>query len=175
MKIVPKSCVITMKTERHEMSPRLTYCFHRLFSLLLFIVCAAGLTVPVSAQENMNQPPKAELRELYRQIDTAYIRLQPQVIMPGEGYLKHDYLIPAGFYKQMWDWDGFFIGNHLMNQKRENAKYLKWWVLNFAHSIDSNGYVSGCITTKGPRPIFGKFAMKPFLSQGAYLVSKRLA
>ncbi len=65
------------------MSPRLTYCFHRLFSLLLFIVCAAGLTVPVSAQENMNQPPKAELRELYRQIDTAYIRLQPQVIMPG--------------------------------------------------------------------------------------------
>ena len=118
-------------------------------------------------------PTRDELSGILSQIDTAYARLQPQVIMPAEGYLKYDYLIPAGFYKQMWDWDGFFIGNHLMNQNVDNAKYLKWWVLNFINSIDSNGYVSGCINTKGPRPIFGKFAMKPFLSQGAYLVSRR--
>ena len=32
----------------------------------------------------------------------------------------------------------------------------------------------GCVTTQGPRPIFGKFAMKPFLAQGAYISSKAL-
>ncbi|HEY9166064.1 MAG TPA: trehalase family glycosidase [Candidatus Kryptonia bacterium] len=136
------------------------------------LVLFSMLTV-ASAQTVDHSKLKAELKDVLREIDTAYTRLQPQVIMPAEGYLKYDYLIPAGFYKQMWDWDGFFIGNHLMNQKKENAKYLRWWVLNFVNSIDSNGYVSGCINTKGPRPIFGKFAMKPFLSQGAYLVAKR--
>lgn len=147
--------------------------FPILFSLILAF-CLTCLPSTSPAQVIDGTPSKAELHRLLQEIDTAYARLQPQVIRPAEGYLKYDYLIPAGFYKQMWDWDGFFIGNHLMNQSESDAKYLKWWVLNFANSIDSNGYVSGCITTKGPRPIFGKFAMKPFLSQGAYLVSKRI-
>lgn len=141
-------------------------------SAILFSVLVSS-AFPVNAQVITTGNSAGDLKLLLQQIDTAYARLQPQVIMPAEGYLKYDYLIPAGFYKQMWDWDGFFIGNHLMNQNKENAKYLKWWVLNFITSEDSNGYVSGCINTKGPRPIFGKFAMKPFLSQGAYLVSKR--
>ena len=141
-----------------------------LLSAILF--CSQPFFVsPVSAQTIGSSNDSLKL--LLHEIDTAYAQLQPQVIMPAEGYLKYDYLIPAGFYEQMWDWDGFFIGNHLMNQDKHNAKYMKWWVLNFVNSVDSNGYVSGCITTKGPRPIFGKFAMKPFLSQGAYLYSKR--
>lgn len=151
----------------------------RFFNLIITSLSAilfsalVSLAFPVAAQVITTGNSAGDLKLLQQQIDTAYARLQPQVIMPAEGYLKYDYLIPAGFYKQMWDWDGFFIGNHLMSQNKENAKYLKWWVLNFVNSVDSNGYVSGCITTKGPRPIFGKFAMKPFLSQGAYLVSKR--
>ncbi|MGD0308583.1 MAG: trehalase family glycosidase [Acidobacteriota bacterium] len=142
----------------------------------LLILSCLSVKVPMAFSENpavQSDPSQDDLKGLLHQVDIAYARLQPQTLMPAEGYLKHDFLIPAGFYKQMWDWDGFFIGNHLMNQSTENAKYLKWWVLNFADSVDSNGYVSGCITTQGPRPIFGKFAMKPFLSQGAYLVSMR--
>jgi alpha,alpha-trehalase len=95
--------------------------------------------------------------------------LQPQVIQPAEGYLKYPYLIPAGFYKQMWDWDGFFMGNHLASIGK--PEYLKYWALNLIEGIDEDGYVSGCATTEGPRPIFGKFAMKPFLSQGVYFAS----
>jgi alpha,alpha-trehalase len=94
------------------------------------------------------------------------------VIQPAEGYLKYPYLIPAGFYKQMWDWDGFFMGNHLASVGK--AEYLKYWALNLIEGIDGDGYVSGCATTKGPRPIFGKFAMKPFLSQGVYFASLKL-
>jgi alpha,alpha-trehalase len=103
-----------------------------------------------------------------------YARLAPQTIRPADGYIKHPYLIPAGYYAQMWDWDGFFIGLHWANQNPADAKYLRDWVLSFAGSADKDGYVAGCITPKGPRPLFGKFAMKPFLAQGALLASRQL-
>jgi alpha,alpha-trehalase len=115
-----------------------------------------------------------DLRQLLADVSTSYAKLEPQSIRPAEGFIKYDYLIPAGYYKQMWDWDGFFIGCHLAHQSREKAKYLKYWVLDFSGAIDGEGYVAGCITTKGPRPLFGKFAMKPFLAQGAVITSERL-
>ena len=64
----------------------------------------------------------------------------------------------------MWDWDGFFIGCHLASIGK--PEYLKYWVLNFVEAVDEEGYVAGCITCEGPRPLFGTFAMKPFLAQG---------
>ena len=110
-------------------------------------------------------------QKMLNELTAAFDTLKFRSIRPAEGYLKYDYLIPAGFYKQMWDWDGFFIGCYLASHKKEDSKYLKGWVLNFVNGVDSKGYVAGCMTTKGPRPIFGKFAMKPFLSQGAYFAS----
>ena len=83
-------------------------------------------------------------------------------------------MIPAGYYDQMWDWDGFFIGLHWANQDAANAKYLRDWVLSFAGAADADGYVAGCITPRGPRPLFGKFAMKPFLAQGALIAAQDL-
>jgi len=111
------------------------------------------------------------LAQTLTDVSTAYARLEPQSIRPAEGFIKYDYLIPAGYYKQMWDWDGFFIGSHLAQQGK--PQYLKWWVLDFAGAIDKDGYVAGCITTKGPRPLMGRFAMKPFLAQGALIASER--
>jgi len=111
---------------------------------------------------------------LYNNIKREFEKLRPQVIMPADGYLENPYMIPAGFYKQMWDWDGFFIGNHLASLNPENGKYLKYWALNFLKSIDADGYIAGCITTNGPRPIFGRFAIKPFLAQGVYFASEKL-
>ena len=113
-----------------------------------------------------------DLAQTLAQLSAAYAKLEPQSIRPAEGFIKYDYLIPAGYYKQMWDWDGFFIGSHLAQQGK--PQYLKWWVLDFAGAIDQDGYVAGCITTKGPRPLMGKFAMKPFLAQGAVIASEGL-
>ncbi|MEB8344731.1 trehalase family glycosidase [Flavobacteriaceae bacterium KMM 6898] len=112
------------------------------------------------------------LRKIYEEIKTQYTSLSTRVIQPAEGYLEYPYLIPSGFYKQMWDWDGFFMGNYFVSKGK--PEYLKFWALNLIKGIDEEGYVSGCATTKGPRPIFGKFAMKPFLSQGVFLASKGL-
>lgn len=119
-------------------------------------------------------PAQSADETLYDQLTADFARLAPQTIHPAEGSIKYPYLIPAGYYPQMWDWDGFFIGVHWANQNAADAKYLRDWVISFALSADADGYVAGCITPKGPRPLFGKFAMKPFLAQGAYFAAVRL-
>jgi len=145
-------------------------CLQLFGSFILFLVIFSG---NLQAQDTGLEsavtisPDQSSFQELSLAFDT----LKMRSIRPAEGYIKYDYLIPAGFYKQMWDWDGFFIGCYLASHQPEDTKYLKWWVLNFINSTDEEGYVPGCITIKGPRPIFGKFAMKPFLSQGAYFTS----
>ncbi len=144
-----------------------------IFGIMLSLLFIFSKPLSILAQDvrmtSANQNPNEQhlFMELYAAFDTLKLRS----IRPAEGYLKHDYLIPAGFYKQMWDWDGFFIGCYLASHKKEDSKYLKGWVLNFVNGVDKDGYVAGCMTTKGPRPIFGKFAMKPFLSQGALFAS----
>lgn len=137
--------------------------------VLRLISFALLLCFSADAQTSVHSP---DLTQTLGQVSAAYAKLEPQSIRPAEGFIKYDYLIPAGYYKQMWDWDGFFIGSHLAQQGK--PQYLKWWVLDFAGAIDKDGYVAGCITTKGPRPLMGKFAMKPFLAQGAVIASERL-
>ncbi len=112
--------------------------------------------------------------QLYTALSADFAKLAPQTTHPAEGAIKYPYLIPAGYYPQMWDWDGFFIGVHWANQNAADAKYLRNWVISFASFADADGYVAGCITPKGPRPLFGKFAMKPFLAQGAFLAAEQL-
>lgn len=125
---------------------------------------------------NSDQPAEIfsadELEMIHKDIDNKFLALDHKVIQPAEGYLKYPYIIPAGFYKQMWDWDGFFIGNYFIS--RDKPEYLQYWALNLLEGVDGEGYVSGCATTSGPRPIFGKFSMKPFLSQGVYFASEKM-
>jgi alpha,alpha-trehalase len=138
---------------------------------LVFIATLAIAIAPSPAQSPADErEPTAILQDLAADFD----RLAPQTIRPADGYIQHPYLIPAGYYNQMWDWDGFFIGLHWANQDPANAKYLRDWVLGFAGSADADGYVAGCITPNGPRPLFGKFAMKPFLAQGALIAARDL-
>jgi len=141
----------------------------RRHSLFLFICSILGLA---SAAQSTSAPQSEA--QLYADLTADFVRLAPQTIRPADGYIKYPYLIPAGYYNQMWDWDGYFIGVHWANQNPADAKYLRDWVLGFAGSADAEGYVAGCITPKGPRPLFGKFAMKPFLAQGAVIASQDL-
>lgn len=138
------------------------------FILLLSAVIAVA---SCSLQKAVNTVSDEQLSETYSELRQIYeTDLSKKVIMPGEGYLKYPYMIPAGFYKQMWDWDGFFMGTYFC--KKGRPEYLRYWAMNLMEGVDERGYVAGCATTKGPRPIFGDFAMKPFLSQGVLISSK---
>ncbi len=136
----------------------------------------AGIAILISAVALCSQslPDQPDPNSLLRELTAEFDRLGPQTIRPADGYIQRPYLIPAGYYNQMWDWDGFFIGLHWASQDPANAKYLRDWVLGFAGSADADGYVAGCITPKGPRPLFGRFAMKPFLAQGALIAAQDL-
>jgi alpha,alpha-trehalase len=126
------------------------------------------------AQTAVAEPTPRSEAELLARLSADFDRLELQTVRPAQGYIRYPYLIPAGYYTQMWDWDGFFIGEHWANKNAEDAALLRDWVLSFSGSADAEGYVAGCITQTGPRPLFGKFAMKPFLAQGAVLAAERL-
>jgi len=144
------------------------------FSTVARRKCRIPSVLIVFVLAGLSSSAKSSDDALYANLTADFARLAPQTIRPADGYIRHPYLIPAGYYTQMWDWDGFFIGLHWANQDPTDAKYLRDWVLSFASSADDTGYVAGCITPKGPRPLFGKFAMKPFLAQGALIASQDL-
>ena len=50
-----------------------------------------------------------ELQTVLTQLSDEFTRISPRVVRPAEGFLKYPYLIPAGFYQQMWDWDGGYV------------------------------------------------------------------
>jgi alpha,alpha-trehalase len=136
----------------------------------LFCLCAAA-ALPQRAEQN-------DLA-LLKTFSANIARLAPQTVQPATAHISRDYLTPAGYYKDsLWDWDSYFIGAHWAAQNAADAKYLKWWVLNFTSLVDADGFVAGCYTREKPcpetKPVLGTFAVKPFLAQGAYLASERL-
>ena len=113
---------------------------------------------------------KQEAEQVYAELSAGYQKIYHKVIQQPDGYLQYPYLIPAGFYKQTWDWDGFFMGCWFIDKGM--PEYMQYWALTFLAGVEDNGYVVGCMTTKGPRKMHGSFAMKPFLSQGVQRYSE---
>lgn len=144
------------------------------YSYLALLLVLPGLASTTVSAGSDTASPAATLASLSQRFD----RLAPQTIHPATQQIQRPYLIPAGYYQQMWDWDSFFIGIHWADRNPAGAKYLKWWVQNFADFIKPSGYVAGCITPRGPlpevEPLVGGFAIKPFLAQGAYIAAERL-
>jgi len=97
-----------------------------------------------------------------------------QVKRRAQGMLKYDYLVPAGYYQEQWDWDGFFIGVALSSELPSEAIYLRNWALNYLDAADETGFTAGCVTPQGPETGHRLFLMKPFLAQGVFLASKFL-
>ena len=131
----------------------------------------ATMTLSALSVNRIPDVDKSRLDSIHGRIAAGFADLRRQVVKEPDGFIKYPYLIPAGFYSQLWDWDAFFMANHFIS--RGEPEYMKNWVMTFAQGIDDDGYVAGCMTKDGPRQAYsGKFAMKPFLSQGAYHYSK---
>ena len=139
---------------------------------LILAMCNMTLTSFAASTENRSDFKNSEsLGRIHKRLADGFKLLRQQVVKSPDGFIKYPYLIPAGFYSQLWDWDAFFMANHFIS--KGEPEYMKNWVLTFSQGIDKDGYVAGCMTSKGPRQAYsGKFAMKPFLSQGAYQYSK---
>jgi len=100
--------------------------------------------------------------------------LRSRVIRRANGVLPYDYIVPSGVYEELWDWDAFFVGLHLISQNKTDGIYLKNWCLNFLHHAEPDGHTPG-----GIRPWAGRDArlyhIKPLMGQAAYYASATLS
>ena len=100
--------------------------------------------------------------------------LRSRVLRRAQGALPYDYIVPSGVYEELWDWDAFFVGLHLISDNRADGIYLKNWCLNFLHYTEPDGQTPG-----GIRPWAGRdarlYQIKPLLGQAAYYASLSLA
>ncbi len=106
----------------------------------------------------------------------AMVRIGPlrdRVIRKASGALPHDYIVPSGVYEELWDWDAFFVGLHLISVDKADGKYLRNWCLNFLKYTEPDGQTPG-----GIRPWAGRDArlyhLKPLMGQAAFYASLAL-
>jgi alpha,alpha-trehalase len=120
--------------------------------------------------ESMNM---TDLDKLSTEARTKIGALRSRVIRKANGALPYDYIVPNGVYEELWDWDAFFVGLHLISENRADGVYLKNWCLNFLHHTEPDGQTPG-----GIRPWAGRDArlyhIKPLLGQAAYYASLSL-
>jgi alpha,alpha-trehalase len=99
--------------------------------------------------------------------------LRPRVLRKANGVLPHDYIVPNGVYEELWDWDAFFVGLHLLSVDRVDGIYLKNWCLNFLGFTEPDGQTPG-----GLRPWAGRdarlYQIKPLMGQAAYYASRAI-
>lgn len=101
-------------------------------------------------------------------------RLRPFVVRHANGFIKFPYCVPGGFYREQWDWDGFFTACHLASRTPFRPEYLKYWTLNALSAVLADGTVPARVRPEGPSPEYCSPRMKPFLAQGAELGARLL-
>ena len=71
--------------------------------------------------------------------------LRSRVIRRAQGALPYDYIVPSGVYEELWDWDAFFVGLHLISKNKADGITLKNWCLNFLRYTEPDGQTPGGI------------------------------
>ena len=101
----------------------------------------------------------------------AHIRaLAASTFHEPEGLLRFPYIVPGGFYSQLWCWDAIFAG--IGGLSFGSARYLSGSVMNFFAATAADGSVPGCLTPSGASPTL-KHA-KPVLIWGALAAARAM-
>ena len=101
-------------------------CELKFAGIILLVIGSFGCKETKEAKEGSSEERK-QLELIYQELSAQYDTLRLQVVREPAGYLKYPYLIPAGFYSQLWDWDAFFMANHFISRNQpEYMKYLIW-------------------------------------------------
>ena len=98
-----------------------------------------------------------------------------QTWRPPSGALAYPYLVPAGPYTQLWDWDSVFLGCATLSWG--SRAYLEGSMANFLAATNlTTGAATGCLTPTLPvacssDPKDGDVLVhaKPIIVQGAWL------
>ena len=72
------------------------------FIKTLFIMACSFLPAVASAQQDA--PNHDNIIKIHSRLAEGFKDLRKQVVKEPNGFLKYPYLIPAGFYSQLWDW-----------------------------------------------------------------------
>ncbi len=107
--------------------------------------------------------------QVFERIRESFSGLRRLVVKPARGYIPYDYVVPGGFYEQLWDWDGFFIALHFAGRTPPQPVHMANWARTYIDIADEDGWTPGCVTTEGRRSGIVGFQMKPFLAQGVEL------
>ena len=94
------------------------------------------------------------------------------IIRPPCGAIPYPYLIPGGFYTQQWDWDAYFMANHLCGRRDPQPQYLKYWVDNFLSIFDPEEDTPACVRADQKVLRHPSLILKPFFARGALRAMK---
>ena len=75
----------------------------------------ATMTLSALSVNRIPDVDKSRLDSIHGRIAAGFADLRRQVVKEPDGFIKYPYLIPAGFYSQLWDWDAFFMANHFIS------------------------------------------------------------
>lgn len=91
-----------------------------------------------------------------------------QTFREPQGILRFPYLVPAGPYDQLWDWDSVLMGTALLSYG--SRPYLAGSMMNFLdHTNATTGEVRGCLTPASPTTTI--YHAKPVVIQGALIAA----
>ena len=152
---------------RERVSPRVK----RSTILRCVAICAASVALALTLFAAMSAPAQqqSEISQLF-----AKYGLKQNIVKPPAGILKHEYLVPAGPYTQLFDWDTYFMGVALsydnVGMPLENSakNFLDFTSENYA----SQGYTPREVATDAFDAL--PQMCKPFLAQMAVRASQTL-
>lgn len=152
---------------RERVSPRVK----RSTILRCVAICAASVALALTLFAVMSAPAQqqSEISQLF-----AKYGFKQNIVKPPAGILKHEYLVPAGPYTQLFDWDTYFMGVALsydnVGMPLENSakNFLDFTSENYA----SQGYTPREVATDAFDAL--PQMCKPFLAQMAVRASQTL-
>lgn len=119
----------------------------------------------------MAAPPPPPSHEDNVRAVQEHVRLRgPDVVKEPAGILPHRYMIPSGYYQQMWCWDTAFMGAGSFRSLPSAAVFLADAMKNYFVLTPPSGDIPGCVTPTGFSPTLRH--AKPVLIWAAYCAAR---
>lgn len=142
--------------------PERRACVARVVAIVTLTLFASVFPSPAHAQQS-------QISQLF-----AKYGFKTNIVKPPSGILTHEYLVPAGPYTQLFDWDTYFMGVALsydnIGEPLENS--VKAFLDFTDENYGSKGYTPREIATNAPDAL--PQMCKPFLAQMALRASETL-